>query len=102
MDQVPTEQEWAEWQGSICSKAFRELLAQRREELKEAWANGAMTVTDDFTTVIANTRSQAQAEELAAILELDYNTFLGEIDDGKHASTEPVGPEAKGPCDSGE
>ena len=50
-------------------------------------------MTDDFTTVIANTRSQAQAEVLAAILELDYQQFLGEIDNGKHAE-QPVGPEA--------
>lgn len=93
MDIVPTEQEWAEWWGSTCSRAFRELLAQRREEFKELWANGNFTVTDNFTTVISNTRAQAQAEVIAAILELDYNAFLGEIDDGKHAE-QHVGPEA--------
>ena len=41
-------------------------------------------MTDNFTTVISNTRAQAQAEVLAAILELDYQQFLGEIDDGRH------------------
>ncbi len=93
METVPTKEEWDDLQQHTSFLAFKELLRQRREEFKEQWANGNFTVTDNFTTVISNTRAQAQAEVLAAILELDYATFLGEVDNGKHAP-EPLGPSA--------
>ena len=93
MNQAPSQEEWDQWWAQPSGQAFRELLRQRREDLKEAWANGVYTVNDDFTTAIANTRAQMGCEVLDQILELDYTQFLGEIEDGKFAE-QPIGPEA--------
>jgi len=86
-----TEQEFKEWKLHPGTQAVMEILAKRREQLRQDWEGGSFTDYEAGTTALINVGNIGTCRGYAFVQDLDYEQYLGEIDDGKQVGTRPTG-----------
>jgi hypothetical protein len=91
MSRAITETEFNDWKLHPVTIAVMEVLAARREELRQLWEGGSFTDYDTATTALVNVGNIGTCRGLAFVMELTYEQYIGEIDDEK-----PIGPETPG------
>lgn len=57
-------------------------LSQKREGLKEAWANGQFTASFDIEMMAKNAGATGACSMISEILNLDVDDLFGEDDNG--------------------
>lgn len=78
-----TESEFKEWKSHPVTLAVVEILAKKREELRQAWEGGSFSDYDERTMALLNVGNIGTCKGYAFVQELEYDQYLGEIDDGK-------------------
>lgn len=78
-----TEEEFKEWKSHPGTRAVMEILASKRESLRQAWEGGSFTDYEAGTTALINVGNIGTCKGYAFVMDLDYEAYLGEIDDGK-------------------
>lgn len=91
-----SEGEFKEWLQHPVTRAMRELLEQKRDQLRRQWESGAFSDYEKDAVVLTNVANLGTCKGFAFVQELEYDDFLTEIDDGK-----PVGAEASGSGSAG-
>jgi len=86
-----TESEWDEWRGHPVTLAIMDILAHKREEMRLAWEGGSFTDYDDRAMALTNVGNIGTCKGYAFVQELDYEQYLGEIEDGKHLRISTTG-----------
>jgi len=78
-----TEEEFKEWKSHPGTRALMEILANRREALRQEWEGGSFTDYDAQAMALTNVGNIGTCKGYAFVMDLDYETYTGEIDDGK-------------------
>lgn len=91
-----SEGEFKDWLQHPVTRAMRELLEQKRDQLRRQWESGAFSDYEKDAVVLTNVANLGTCKGFAFVQELEYDDFLTEIDDGK-----PVGAEASGSGSAG-
>ena len=78
---VLTEEEFNEWKSHPMTRAVMEILAARRESLRQAWEGGSFTDYEAGTTALINVGNIGTCKGYAFVMDLDYETYIGELDD---------------------
>ena len=78
-----TEEEFNEWKSHPGTQAVMEILAKKREQMRQAWEGGAFTDYDDRALALVNVGNIGTCRGYAFVQDLDYETYVGEIDDRK-------------------
>lgn len=86
-----TESEFDEWRGHPVTQALMELLEKKRNEMRHAWEGGSFTDYDDRAMALTNVGNIGTCKGYAFVQELDYETYLGEINDGEHFGISATG-----------
>lgn len=84
------ETEFNEWLMHPVTKAVRELLEKKREELRQQWEGGSFTDYSAETTVLVNVGNLGTCKGFAFVSELDYQTYLSEVDDEPKSERPPT------------
>jgi hypothetical protein len=85
-----TEQEFNEWRGHPITQAIMEILAKKREDLRQAWEGGSFTDYDERAMALTNVGNIGICKGYAYVQELDYEQYTGEIDE-QHVGVSPAG-----------
>ena len=75
------ENDFLAWKDDPVTKTVFDWLELRREAKKEDWAQGGNTRPTIEETVIQNLSSVAYCNALDELIELDYETLKGEMED---------------------
>ena len=78
-----TEEEFNAWKLHPGTQAVMEILAKKREELRQAWEGGSFTDYDKGAMALVNVGNIGTCKGYAFVQNLDYEQYLGEIDDGE-------------------
>jgi hypothetical protein len=68
-----------------------DLLAAKREELRQQWEGGSFTDYEKDTTVLVNVGNLGTCKGYAFVMELTYEQYLSEVDDGESKRVETPG-----------
>ena len=85
---VPIEEEFKEWLRHPITQQVKQMLNVKREELRQQWEGGSFTDYAQETTALVNVGNIGTCKGYAFVTELDYETFIAEIDDGKQIGDE--------------
>jgi hypothetical protein len=88
---VPIEEEFKEWLRHPITQQVKQMLNVKREELRQQWEGGSFTDYAQETTALVNVGNIGTCKGYAFVTELDYETFIAEIDDGKQVGVETPG-----------
>lgn len=91
MNRALTEEEFLAWKRDPATESVMQILAAKREELRQQWEGGSFTDYDKDTTVLVNVGNLGTCKGYAFVMELTYEEYLSEVDDGKHVGTRPEG-----------
>jgi hypothetical protein len=91
MSRAITESEFNEWLTHPVTIAMREILAAKREELRQQWEGGSFTDYDQSTMALVNVGNIGTCKGYAFVQELTYESYITEIDDGEQKRTGPEG-----------
>ena len=83
MSQVVSEQEFLEWKSHPVTRAVMEILESRREALRRAWEGGSFADYAADTTALVNVGNIGTCKGYAFITDLDYETYIGELNEDK-------------------
>lgn len=86
-----TEVEFNEWKLHPGTKAVMEILAAKREEMRQSWEGGAFTDYEFQAMALVNVGNIGTCKGYAFVMDLDYEAYLGELDDGKQIGTGAAG-----------
>lgn len=86
MSRVLTEEEFLAWKDHPSTQAMMDLLAAKREELRQQWEGGSFTDYEKDTTVLVNVGNLGTCRGFAFVMELTYEQYLSEVEDGKDSS----------------
>ncbi len=78
-----TEEEFNEWKSHPMTRALMEILSAKRESLRQAWEGGSFTDYDAQAMALTNVGNIGTCRGYAFVMDLDYEAYLGELDDGK-------------------
>ena len=79
-----TEEEFNEWKLHPMTQALMEVLAAKREALRQQWEGGSFTDYSLETTVLINVGNLGTCKGYAFVADLTYEDYLAELeDDGK-------------------
>lgn len=95
-----SKEEWDEWRSHPTTKFFMAALRQMREDLKDAWAEGAFTDPSTAGNALAQGRAIGGAQILRDIVVLDEVSLNGVMFDEPDTSQQ-FGPPAEGESDLG-
>lgn len=84
------ESEFNEWLQHPVTKAVRALLEKKREELRQMWEGGSFSDYSVETTVLVNVGNLGTCKGYAFASELDYSTYLSEVDDEPKSERPPA------------
>ena len=70
-----------EWLEHPVTKAVRDLLQAKREELRQQWEGGSFSDYSVETTVLVNVGNLGTCKGYAFVAELDFQTYSDEVDD---------------------
>lgn len=76
-----TEEEFKGWLGHPVTRAVMQVLAAKREELRQAWEGGAFTDYTKEGTALVNVGNLGTCKGYAFVQELTYEQLEGELDD---------------------
>lgn len=91
MSRALTEEEFNEWKSHPVTRAVMEILARRREQMRRDWEGGSFTDYDVSAMALTNVGNIGTCKGYAFVMDLDYISYLGELDD-----LEPIGAGAQG------
>jgi len=77
-----TEQEFKEWKSHPGTQAVMEILSRKREEMRQAWEGGSFSDYDERAMALTNVGNIGTCKGYAFVQDLDYEAYLGELDDG--------------------
>lgn len=97
MSRAISEQEFKDWLTHPVTLAVKEVLAEKREILRRQWESGAFTDYDNTAMGLVNVGNIGTCRGYAFVQELDYETYLSELED-----EQPIGPGASGSRSIGE
>lgn len=83
MTRALTEEEFNEWKLHPGTQALMELLAAKRDELRQLWEGGSFTDYAKDTTVLVNVGNLGTCKGYAYVTDLTYELYITEIEDGK-------------------
>ena len=83
-----TEEEFNEWKLHPATKAIMQILAAKREELRQQWEGGSFTDYTKETTVLVNVGNLGTCKGYAFVMDLTYEGYITEIDDGEQVGVE--------------
>jgi hypothetical protein len=86
-----TEAEFDEWKAHPVTRAVMEILGRRREEMRLAWEGGSFTDYDERAMALTNVGNIGTCKGYAFVQELDYEQYMGEIDDREQVRISPPG-----------
>ena len=81
MSRALTEEEFNEWLQHPVTLAVKGILGKRREELRQSWEHGSFTDYDAGAMALTNVGNIGTCKGYAYVQELDYTTYVGEIDE---------------------
>jgi hypothetical protein len=73
MVELPTSQEWAEWEANPVTRALKQYLKSNLEDLKTTWASGALTRASVEESHQKNLEAVTQAQLLSDLCDLSYD-----------------------------
>ena len=73
------------------TRALMEILSKRREQMRLDWEGGSFTDYDERAMALTNVGNIGTCKGYAFVQDLDYETYTGEIDDGKLIGVGPAG-----------
>jgi len=79
-----TEAEFNEWKLHPGTQAVMEILSKKREDLRQAWEGGSFTDYEQGTMALVNVGNIGTCRAYAFVQNLDYEQYLGEIDEREH------------------
>ena len=85
--------EFLEWRGHPATQAVMEILERKREEMRRGWEGGSYTDYDAQAMALINVGNIGTCKAYAYVQELDYETYLTELDDDQR---EQIGASAPG------
>lgn len=91
MSRAITENEFNEWLQHPATKALMEVLAAKREDLRQQWEGGSFTDYEKDSTVLVNVGNLGTCKGYAFVMELTYEQYISEIDDDKQVRVETPG-----------
>lgn len=77
-----TEVEFEEWKSHPVTRAVMEILAKKRSEMRHSWEGGSFTDYDERAMALTNVGNIGTCKGYAFVQDLDYEQYVGEIDDG--------------------
>jgi len=90
-----TEAEFMEWKSHPGTQAVMEILSRKREEMRQAWEGGSFSDYDERAMALTNVGNIGTCKGYAFVQDLDYEAYLGELDDKQLG----VGPARSGGAD---
>ena len=91
-----TESEFKEWLTHPVTQAVMDVLEKKRETMRRQWEGGSYTDWDPRSMALVNVGNIGTCKGYAFVQELDYETYLSEIED-----EQPIGPGASGSSSAG-
>lgn len=88
MSRALTEVEFNDWKLHPATIAVMEILAAKREELRQQWEGGSFVDYEKDTTVLVNVGNLGTCKGYAFVMDLTYEQYVSETDDGKQVGTE--------------
>mgnify|MGYP003653856186 CR=1 FL=1 len=85
---APTEGEFKEWLVHPVTQQVMQMLQAKRETLRQQWEGGSFTDYAKDTTALVNVGNLGTCKGFAFVTDLDYETLIGEIDDGEQVRIE--------------
>lgn len=76
-----TEEEFNEWKLHPMTQALMEVLAAKREALRQQWEGGSFTDYSLETTALINVGNLGTCKGYAFVADLTYEDYLAELDD---------------------
>lgn len=80
---VLEEEEFLAWKRDPATQAVMELLARKREELRQQWESGAFTDWTQEGMALVNVGNIGTCKGYAFLMELDYEGYLTEVSDDR-------------------
>ena len=77
-----TEQEFNEWREHPGTRALMDVLAAKREELRQQWEGGSFSDYTQEGTVLVNVGNVGTCKGYAFVMDFTYEIYTSEIDDG--------------------
>lgn len=84
MSRAITEEEFIAWQQHPVTKAVLEVLAAKREALRQNWEGGSFTDYTRDATVLVNVGNLGTCKGYAFVMDFTYEDYLTEINDDEH------------------
>ena len=91
MSRPLTEEEFNAWKADPFTQTIMELLGKKREELRQQWEGGSFTDYDKGTTALINVGNLGTCKGYAFVMELTYEQYLSEVDDGESKRAQAPG-----------
>ena len=80
MQQLPQQDEFQAWLEHPLTVLFRQWVVKHQKNLQDAWANGQyLDVSSPHEFTIRNAGAIGEHQFGARILNLDYDTFVGDM-----------------------
>ena len=76
-----TESEFEEWKSHPVTLAVMEILAKKREQMRQDWEGGAFTDYESHAMALINVGNIGTCKGYAFVQDLEYEQYVGEIDD---------------------
>lgn len=74
---MPSEEEFQQWKDQGLTQLVMRMMYNRREALKEQWANGSFSDSFDMAMAVKNAGATGACSAYQMILDLDYQDILG-------------------------
>jgi hypothetical protein len=91
MSRAITESEFKEWLDHPVTKEIRRVLAGKRADLRNEWEQSEPTSYMKETFVAGNIANIGMCRGLLFAEAIDYETYVTELDDGKHIGVKTSG-----------
>ena len=96
MSRAITEGEFNEWLVHPVTIAVKEILAAKREQLRQAWEGGSFTDYESTTMAMVNVGNIGTCRGYAFVQELDYEGYSLELENDKPIGAGPSGSSGTG------
>lgn len=88
---LPTEEEFLAWKRDFVTEWVIKILHARRERMRQEWEGGSYTDYSKDTMILTNVANLGTCKGYAFITDLDYESFVTELDDGERVRPETAG-----------
>ena len=86
-----SENEFKDWLQHPVTRALRELLEKKRDNMRREWEAGAYSDYEKDAVVLTNVANLGTCKGYAFVQDLSYDDFMTESDDGKSIGASPQG-----------